>query len=75
MTDALRNIQSELNAPKNLWNKFGEYWYRSAESIMEALKPLLKKYEAEVVLTDDIVTVGNRVYVKATAILVAQGMR
>ena len=73
MTDALRNIQSELNAPKNLWNKFGEYWYRSAESIMEALKPLLKKYEAEVVLTDDIVTVGDRVYVKATAIFSCAG--
>ena len=68
MTDALRNIQSRLNAPKNLYNSFGKYSYRSCESILEAVKPLLAEYNAEVVLTDDIVEKGNRIYVKATAI-------
>lgn len=68
MTDALRNIQSELNAPKNLYNKFGNYSYRSCESILEALKPLLKKYGAELVITDKIELIGDRFYVKAEAI-------
>ena len=68
MTDALRNIQSELNAPKNLYNSFGKYSYRSCESILEAVKPLLKKYGAEVVITDKIEHIGDRFYVKAEAI-------
>lgn len=68
MTDALRNIQNRLNAPKNLYNKFGGYRYRSCESILEAVKPLLAEYGAEVVLTDSIVNMGDRFYVKATAI-------
>ena len=65
--ETLVKIQSELKAPKDLFNKFGGYHYRSAESILEALKPLLKKYGASVVISDDIVAVGERVYVKATA--------
>ena len=71
MTEALRMIQSKLNAPKNLYNSFGKYAYRSCESILEAVKPLLKEYNAEVVLTDDIVQIGDRIYVKATAIFTA----
>lgn len=61
------DIQSKLNAPKNLFNKFGNYSYRSAESILEAVKPLLRDNKCYLVLTDDICEVGNRVYVKATA--------
>ena len=68
MTEALRMIQSRLNAPKNQYNSFGKYAYRSCESILEAVKPLLKEYGAEVVLTDEIVQVSDRIYVKATAI-------
>lgn len=68
MTDALRNIQSELNAPKSQYNSFGKYSYRSCESILEAVKPLLKKYNAEVVITDKIELIGDRFYVKAEAI-------
>lgn len=68
MNESLRKIQSELNAPKNLYNSFGKYSYRSCESILEAVKPLLQKYEAEVVLTDEVISVGDRIYVKATAI-------
>lgn len=61
------DIQSKLNAPKNLFNRFGNYSYRSAESILEAVKPLLRDNKCYLVLTDDICEVGNRVYVKATA--------
>ena len=68
MNEALRNIQNELNAPKNQWNDFGKYHYRNCEGILEAVKPLLKKYGAEVVITDDIRECGGNVYVKATAI-------
>lgn len=64
--EALIKIQSELVAPKDLYNKFGNYKYRSAESILEALKPLLLKYNAELTISDEVVLVGDRVYVKAT---------
>lgn len=47
-------IQTELKAPKNLYNSFGNYKYRNAEGILEALKPLLKKYNCTVILKDDI---------------------
>jgi hypothetical protein len=61
------NIQSELNAPKNLTNKFGGYQYRSAEGILEALKPLLKQQKAALIINDDVVFVEGRHYIKATA--------
>lgn len=64
---ALQAIQSELKAPKNLYNSFGKYSYRSAESILEAVKPLLKKHGAQLTLSDEIVAVNDRIYVKATA--------
>lgn len=60
-------IQSELKAPKSQFNKFGGYKYRKAEDILEAVKPLLKKQKCTLTITDDIVMVGNRIYVKATA--------
>lgn len=60
-------IQSELKAPKSLFNKFGGYKYRKAEDILEAVKPLLNKQKCTLTITDDIVMVGNRIYVKATA--------
>ena len=63
----LTKIQSELKAPKNLTNKFGGYSYRSCEGILEAVKPILAKYESTLIISDDIVTSGDRVYVKATA--------
>lgn len=70
-TIKLQAIQSSLNAPKNLENKFGNYRYRSAESILEALKPHLEEHQAILTLSDDIVEVGGRVYVKATATFTA----
>lgn len=60
-------IQSELKAPKSQFNKFGGYKYRKAEDILEAVKPLLAKQKCTLTLTDDIVMVGNRIYVKSTA--------
>jgi len=65
--EKLMHIQHELKAPKNLRNNFGGYNYRNAESILEALKPLLVKYGATVTITDTIEDIGGRIYVKATA--------
>ena len=62
----LNLIQSELKAPKNQRNTFGNYNYRSAEDILEAVKPLLKKYDCLMTISDTIVEVGGRIYVKAT---------
>lgn len=63
----LITIQSELKAPKTQYNKFGGYKYRKAEDILEAVKPLLAKQKCTLIITDDIVMVGSRIYVKATA--------
>lgn len=63
----LITIQSELKAPKTQINRFGGYKYRKAEDILEAVKPLLAKQKCTLIITDDIVMVGNRIYVKATA--------
>ena len=60
-------VQSELKAPKDKFNSFGNYSYRSAEGIMEALKPLLKEHELCLTVNDDIILVGDRFYIKATA--------
>jgi hypothetical protein len=60
-------IQTELKAPKNQRNSFGNYNYRSAEDILEAVKPLLKAYDCLLFLSDSIESIGGRNYVKATA--------
>lgn len=67
--ERLIHIQGELKAPKSQENKFGGYKYRSCEDILEAVKPLLKKEKVTLTISDDIVEVGGRVYVKATATL------
>ena len=59
-------IREELKCPKNQYNSFGKYSYRSCEDILEAVKPLLTKYELSLTISDDIVQVGERYYVKAT---------
>ena len=61
----LTDIQTELKAPKNRFNRFGNYKYRSCEDILEAVKPLLKEHKATLTIRDEIVEVGGRVYVKA----------
>lgn len=65
--EKLQQIQTELKAPKGQFNKFGNYAYRSCEDILEALKPLLAKHKSTVTISDEMVEVGGRVYVKATA--------
>lgn len=60
-------IQNELKAPKNRRNSFGGYNYRSCEDILEAVKPLLKKYGVLLLISDEIEQRGERYYVKATA--------
>lgn len=67
----LSEIQAKLKAPKGQMNKFGGYKYRSCEDILEAVKPILKEYNASIKLSDDIVEVGGRVYVKATAVVIS----
>ena len=66
----LSRIQCELVATKGQYNNFGKYSYRSCEDILEAVKPLLDKYKVAIVIKDDIVLVGDRFYVKATATLI-----
>lgn len=66
LTTKLMHIQTELKAPKNLYNSFGKYKYRNAESILEALKPLEAKYKVAVVIEDEITEVSSRIYVKTT---------
>ncbi len=68
----LSKIQSELKAPKNQFNKFGNYNYRSCEDIVEALKPLLNKYKVALTMSDEVVEVGSRIYIKATVSLIGE---
>jgi hypothetical protein len=63
----LLKIQGQLKAPKSLRNNFGKYNYRSAEGILEAVKPLLVEANLILVLTDEIIQVGDRIYIKAIA--------
>lgn len=65
----LIEIQRELKAPKGQTNSFGKYKYRSLEDILEALKPIMSKHKCFLVINDEIVLVGDRYYVKATATL------
>ena len=67
MIKNLTAIQAELKAPKTQFNSFARYSYRNAEDILSAVKPLLAKYDCQLTISDDIVAVGNRIYLKATA--------
>ena len=66
----LAEIQSKLVAKKGQTNKFGGYRYRSAEDILESVKPLLKEYGCIITLTDDLVLIGDRYYIKAKATII-----
>lgn len=63
----LTKIRNELKAPKELKNNFGGYRYRSAEQILEAVKPLLAKYGSTINIKEDILCIGDRYYIKSTA--------
>lgn len=69
LQERLTCIQQELNAPKTQLNKGFNYYYRNCEDIYNAVKPLLKKYDCTLYLTDELVLIGERYYIKATAIL------
>lgn len=68
--EKLLNVQAKLKAPKNQFNKFGGYNYRNCEDILEAVKPICKEVNALVYLSDEIVMIGDRYYVKAIAYFV-----
>lgn len=65
--ETLSHIQVELKAPKNLYNSFGRYKYRNAESILEAAKPLCAKHGCTLTVSDEVILIGSRYYIKATA--------
>ena len=65
--EKLLQVQTELKAPKNQFNSFGNYKYRNCEDILEAVKPILTKVKASIVLSDEVVMIGERYYVRATA--------
>jgi hypothetical protein len=65
----LNTIQSKLTAPKEQFNKFGNYKYRSCEDILKAVKPLLAETKCTLTLQDEVLLIGNRYYIKATATL------
>ena len=68
-TTKLMLIQASLKCPKNQFNKFWNYSYRSCEDILEAVKPLLYETKTTLTIWDEVVEVGGRIYVKATATL------
>lgn len=67
LKEKLSKVQKEMKAPKNLYNKFGNYKYRNAEGILEAFKPFEEKYNICLVVRDYIEVYADRVYVKAVA--------
>ena len=66
----LMNIQTKLKAPKSQRNNFGNYNYRSCEDILEVVKPLLDEFKVALTIKDEIVLIGERYYIKATATLI-----
>lgn len=60
---------NELKAPKSQYNSFGKYHYRNNEDILEAVKPLLQKHKLSLTIMDEIILIGDRYYIKATATL------
>lgn len=68
--EKLLTVQAELKAPKNQMNTFGKYKYRSQEDILEALKPILAKIKAVSIISDELVLIGDRYYIKATASII-----
>jgi len=68
--EKLQIIQGKLKVPKDLYNSFGKYSYRSAESILESVKPLLQEVKAVLTVSDEIKQIGDRIYVESTATLI-----
>lgn len=68
--EKLSMIQSALKAPKKETNSFGGYKYRTIDGIFEAVKPLLEEYKCELTLSDELIYIGDRYYIKAIARLI-----
>ena len=68
--EKLLKVQAELKAPKSQYNSFGKYNYRSCEDILEAVKPFCHKYQSVLTLSDDVIELNGRFYVKAIATFV-----
>lgn len=68
--EKLMNVQASLKAPKGQYNSFGKYKYRSCEDIVESVKPLLKQNGLLLTMSDEIIMVADRIYVKATATII-----
>ena len=64
--EKLLNIQKELWVPKSQYNSFVKYNYRNCEDILEAVKPLLEKNKCTLAISDELVLIGNRYYIKAS---------
>lgn len=67
LLEKLSEVQNELKAPKSQKNTFGNYKYRSAEDILESVKPILKEQRLSLVISDELKNIGERYYVEATA--------
>lgn len=70
----LTEIQKRLKAPKGQYNSFGKYKYRSCEDILEAVKPILAELDCTLTLSDELVLIGTRYYVRASAWLRGEGV-
>ena len=68
--EKLSNVQASLKAPKGQYNSFGKYHYRSCEDIVESVKPLLKQNGLLLTLSDEIINIADRFYVRATATVI-----
>ena len=66
----LLEIQMEMKSPKSKYNKFGGFSYRNCEDILEAAKPILAKHNALLLLTDDVILIGEMIFLKSTATLI-----
>lgn len=70
MIKELAQIQNEVKVLKSQYNSFGKYKYRSCEDILTAIKPVLLRHSCQLTITDDVIAVGNRIYIRATVTLV-----
>jgi len=72
--EKLVKIQNELKVPKGNYNSFGKYKYRSAEDVLEAVKPILLKHNAILTISDEILQIGSKIFCKATATITINGL-
>ena len=69
INEKLSAIQTELKVKKTSYNSFGKYYFRNSESILEALKPILKKHDCTLIITEDLTVIGDTTVMYSTATL------